>query len=97
VSGFERVLLGRRPGVVGPLGQCLTAQDLPRPDLDRWGPRRKAEVVVAIRGGLISLEEAVDRYRLSMEEVANWLNLFDRHGLKGLRVTHLKTYRAAAS
>lgn len=97
MSGFERVMLGRRPGVVGPLGHCLTARDLPSPDLDRWGPRRKAEVVVAIRGGLISLDEAVDRYRLSMEEVANWLNLFDRHGLKGLRVTHLKTYRATAS
>ncbi|WP_304172228.1 DUF1153 domain-containing protein [Phenylobacterium aquaticum] len=97
MSAFDRVFPSRRPGVIGPLGHCLTAQDLPRPDLDRWGPRRKAEVVVAIRGGLISLDEAVDRYRLSMEEVANWLSLFDRHGLKGLRVTHLKSYRVAPS
>lgn len=95
MSGFDRLMhSARRPVIVGPLGQRLTAQDLPEADLNRWVPRRKAELVVAIKAGLISLEEAVSRYQLSMEEVANWLNLFDRHGLPGLRVTHAKTYRA---
>jgi len=34
----------------------------------RWVIRRKAQVVAAVRGGLLSLEEACSRYMLTVEE-----------------------------
>ena len=54
--------------VVGPDGRRLTFADLPLPDTKRWVIRRKAEVVAAVRGGLLSLDEACDRYQLTNEE-----------------------------
>jgi len=44
--------------VIGPDGSPLTIADLPPPSTKRWVIRRKAEVVAAVRGGLLSLEEA---------------------------------------
>ena len=43
--------------VIGPDGSPLTVADLPPKDTKRWVIRRKAEVVAAVRGGLLSLEE----------------------------------------
>jgi anti-sigma factor RsiW len=43
--------------VIGPDGSQLTIADLPAPGTKRWVIRRKAEVVAAVRGGLLSLEE----------------------------------------
>ena len=37
-----------------------------------WSAKRKAQVVDAIEGGLIRLEDALDRYRMSMEEYHSW-------------------------
>jgi hypothetical protein len=54
--------------VIGPDGGALTIADLPAVNTKRWVPRRKAEVVAAVRGGLISLEEACSRYSLTGEE-----------------------------
>ncbi len=59
----------------------------------RWVVRRKAEVVAAVRDGLIGLDEACERYRLSVEEFLNWERLGNAHGLRGLRVTRTQTYR----
>ena len=50
--------------VIGPDGSPLTIADLPPPNTKRWVIRRKAEVVAAVRGGLLSLEEACERYTL---------------------------------
>ena len=55
--------------------------------------RRKAAVVAAVKGGLITLEEACRRYQLSEEEFVGWQRAFEAHGLPGLRTTHLKDYR----
>lgn len=68
--------------------------DLPPPDTKRWVIRRKAEVVAAVRCGLISLDEACRRYTLSIEEFLTWQRLIDSHGLAGLRVTRLQDYRS---
>jgi hypothetical protein len=48
--------------VIGPDGSPLTIADLPPPGQHRWVIRRKAEVVAAVRGGLLSLEEACSLY-----------------------------------
>ena len=84
---------GRLPKTIGPAGEPLTVDDLPPPDTKRWVIRRKAEVVAAVRGGLISLEDACERYKLSVEEFLSWQRLIDRHGMRGLRTTRLQQYR----
>jgi len=79
--------------VIGPDGSPLTVADLPSPGTQRWVIRRKAEVVAAVRGGLLSLDEACDRYRLTVEEFLSWQRAIDRHGLAGLRTTRIQHYR----
>src|SRR3546814_20814813 len=79
--------------VVGPLGEALTLRTLPPRDTKRWIVRRKAEVVAAVRGGLITSDEACARYRLSPEELASWQHAVEIAGMPGLRVTRTPQYR----
>ncbi len=88
---------GQPTSVIGPSGEPLTIADLPPPETKRWVIRRKAEVVAAVRGGLLTLEEACERYSLSAEELTSWQRLIDRHGVRGLRTTRLQEYRANSS
>lgn len=83
-----------RPSAVrGPLGETLTLETLPPPDTRRWVPRRKAEVVAAVNGGLLTVGEACSRYALSLEEFASWQRAVHRNGLGGLRATRAQYYR----
>jgi hypothetical protein len=68
--------------------------ELPPPNTKRWVIRRKAEVVAAVRSGVLTLEDACNRYKLSLEEFLSWQRLIDSHGLAGLRVTRLQDYRS---
>ncbi|MGF1605902.1 MAG: DUF1153 domain-containing protein [Rhodothalassiaceae bacterium] len=79
--------------VIGPTGQPLSLSDLPPPNTRRWVVRRKAEVVAAVKGGLLTLEEACTRYSLSVEEYLSWQEAIERNGLPGLRVTRMQHYR----
>ena len=79
--------------VIGPDGSPLTVADLPPSNTRRWVIRRKAEVVAAVRGGLLSLEEACERYCLTVEEFLSWQASIDDHGLAGLRTTRIQQYR----
>jgi len=79
--------------VIGPDGSPLTIADLPPTSTRRWVIRRKAEVVAAVRGGLLSLEEACARYTLTIEEFLSWQASIDEHGLTGLRTTRIQQYR----
>jgi hypothetical protein len=79
--------------VIGPDGSHLSVLDLPARDTKRWVPRRKAEVVAAVRGGLLTLDEACERYALTVEEFLSWQRAITRHGLSGLRATHAQDYR----
>jgi hypothetical protein len=76
--------------IIGPDGRPLTIADLPSSNEQRWLPVRKARVVAAVRGGLISVDEVRERYRLTLEEFENWQAEFDSKGIKGLRVTGSK-------
>ena len=80
--------------VQGPDGQPLTKADLPSPGIRRWVTRRKAEVVAAVNGGLLSVDEACARYNLTLEEFAGWQRAVDRSGMPGLRVTRVQHYRS---
>lgn len=79
--------------VIGPLGLPITLESLPPADTVRWVPRRKAEVLVAVEGGLLTVDEACERYSLSLEEFTAWQRAMDRSGLRGLRVTRAQQYR----
>ena len=79
--------------VIGPTGAPLTLSDLPPPETQRWVIRRKAEVVAAVRGGQLSLDEACDRYKLTNEEFLAWQQSIERHGMAGLRTTRIQQYR----
>jgi len=79
--------------VIGPNGSPLTIADLPAPGTRRWVIRRKAEVIAAVRGGLLSLEEACSRYMLTVDEFLMWQSSIEQHGLAGLRTTRIQQYR----
>lgn len=76
-----------------PFGEPLTAETLPPADTVRWVPRRKAQVVCAIRGGLITREEACSRYGISNAELFGWERLLDEEGPRALRATRTQRYR----
>jgi hypothetical protein len=83
--------------VIGPDGSVLTEANLPSAATMRWVASRKAVVVAAVRGGLLSLEDACRRYRLTAEEYLSWQTQVDRHGLMGLRATYIQDYRSGVS
>jgi hypothetical protein len=66
---------------------------LPPAMKERWVIRRKAVVVAAVRGGLLSLEEACSRYTLTVDEFLSWQTSIDQHGIAGLRATRVQQYR----
>jgi hypothetical protein len=85
VNGAETVLETQAPMIA----------ELPPAGTMRWVPRRKAQVVAAVRGGVLSLDDACQRYALTVEEFLSWQRAIDRYGLAGLRSTHAQEYRAA--
>lgn len=66
--------------------------NLPSPDTRRWVTRRKAQVVSAVRNGVLTVEQACERYNLSREEFDSWRHLLDEHGVRGLRATRMQEY-----
>ena len=83
----------RPASVIGPLGEMLTLEALPPANHTRWVVRRKAEVVAAVNGGILTIDEACDRYSLTIEEFVSWQRAVDRSGMQGLRVTRIQHYR----
>jgi hypothetical protein len=65
---ISRRLTGRGPFRL-PDGTVMTRADLPDPGVQRWVASRKAAVVKAVRHGLMSRAEALERYALSAEEL----------------------------
>lgn len=56
----------------------------------RWTPMRKAAVVSLLTRGDITEPEALERFRLSAEELASWRARDAAHGTAGLCVTKLQ-------
>jgi hypothetical protein len=82
----------RPQAVLGPMGERLTLDVLPAADTSRWVVRRKAQVVAAVNGGLLTLEEACSRYRLTREEFLSWQRAIEHAGLRGLRVSRRQSW-----
>lgn len=79
--------------VIGPLGEALTFEKLPSADTTRWTVRRKAEVVAAVSGRMLTFDEACQRYSLAVEELTGWQRAVNLSGMPGLRVTRVQEYR----
>ncbi len=71
-------------------GNVITLPDLPKDSRVHWNPNNKAKVVRAVKSGLISLDEAVNRYALSYEEFDGWKKALEENGPDGLKVTRSK-------
>jgi Protein of unknown function (DUF1153) len=80
-------------GKVAVMVDNIDLTKLPPPDTNRWVVSRKAAVVHAVRDGSISLQEACQRYTLSIEEFLAWERAVDRYGIPGLRATRMQIYR----
>ena len=70
-------------------GSPLLLSDLPAVNTRRCVIRHKANVVAAVRGGLISWEDASQRYKLTAEEFLVWSEAVDRFGISALRATRV--------
>jgi hypothetical protein len=86
---LERLNVGRPARVIGLDGRPLTLEDLPPGEGARWNGKRKAQVVAAVRGNLISFDDAVRRYCLSPDEFRDW----ERELLQRLAARHRATER----
>lgn len=76
-----------------PDGTMMTRADLPDPSTRRWVASRKAAVVRAVEGGLITREEAFEIYDISSEELEIWQSAVERHGEAALKATSIQRYR----
>ena len=68
-------------------------KDLPPTDTRRWVISRKAQVLDAIRDGVLSRAEACARYSISDAELRLWERAVACAGVPGLRVTRVQIYR----
>jgi hypothetical protein len=83
----------KRPDMA--IGAPVTLASLPPANTERWVARRKAQVVAAVQAGVLTLDEALARYKLSVEEFTSWQRGLFRHGLRGLQITHLQICKLA--
>jgi hypothetical protein len=83
----------RAARIIGPCREVLTRDSLPPPDTSRWVASRKAQVVAAVQGGLLSIDEVLRRYNLSLAEYYSWQHAMDRSGVAGLSQASLQHER----
>lgn len=82
-----------RPSLLAENADSPTIYMLPPVRTIRWVIRRKAQVLSGIRAGIITRQEALERYRLSDEELDSWQFAADVAGVYALRTTRLQAYR----
>jgi hypothetical protein len=76
---------------IGALGYALTLANLPPAETTRWTPFRKADVAAAVNAGLLTSDQACDRYQLTLEELSAWRWALAQGGLPALRATKAQT------
>lgn len=67
--------------------------NLPPVDTTRWVASRKAAVVAAVKAEVITKAEVERRYGVSEEELEQWMNSLEKHGVGGLRATRSQVYK----
>ena len=81
--------------IIGPDREVLTRSNLPPANTTRWVASRKAQIVAAVDAGLLTIDEVIARYGLSLEEFCGWQRAMDRAGVAGLRVAWAQQGRTA--
>ncbi|WHZ33283.1 DUF1153 domain-containing protein [Sagittula sp. MA-2] len=76
-----------------PDGSTMTRADLPPASTRRWVASRKAAVVKAVQYGLLTQDQAKDRYALSDEELLEWVKAATQFGEDALKATRVQKYR----
>ena len=66
---------------------------LPPANPKHWVPTHKAAVVNAVNTGVLTLDEACQRYGLTVEEFRSWQHGLKRQGMAGLRVQGVEERR----
>jgi hypothetical protein len=52
-----------------------------------WTASRKAALVYRVNSGKLTLEEACERYMMSVQEFASWEQAIEQYGVRGLKAT----------
>ncbi|MCE0503844.1 MULTISPECIES: CtrA inhibitor SciP [unclassified Roseivivax] len=73
-----------------PDGSTMTRADLPPPETVRWVASRKLAVVKAVRYGLLTAAQAIETYKLSEDELGEWMVAVKTWGKEGLKTTCLQ-------
>lgn len=75
-----------------PDGRTMSMGDLPDRNT-RWVASRKADVVRAVACGLLTRDEALERYRLTDEEFALWTRYYSAGGVGRLKISSIADNR----
>jgi hypothetical protein len=84
---LSRLLEEKRKAAIGLRGNVIAQYDLPPAHGVRWTALRKADLIAAILGGVITLDEAKARYALTTEELSEWRRALAAGGVSGLKAT----------
>ena len=84
---LSRLSKQKRKVAVGLRGNVIAPYDLPPAQGARWTPMRKVDLIAAILGGVITLDEAKARYALTTEELSEWRRGLAAGGVKGLKAS----------
>ena len=85
----------KAPVIMDLQGNVIAPYDLPVPSNVHWTPNRKAIIVRAVRGGMFTLEELLNRYHMTEKEFLIWEQGLKDDGERGLKVTHFQRRRRA--
>lgn len=69
-------------------GKIISKNDLPAPDEKHWTARKKSILLAAVEGNLITIDEVLKRYSMSIEEFEQWKKGLRNHGSRGLMETY---------
>ena len=87
--------ISRPQFVIGPQGTPITLGSLPAMPVRRWVALRKAELVAAVHGGLLSAEQACAMYDIEPEEFESWQTAIERLGVRGLFLKNSEVVKKA--
>ena len=64
-----------------------TGRRLPPIPCSRFTPKRKKQVVAAVRGGIVTAHDVCRMYNLSLIQLSGWARSLDTDGRQGSRTT----------
>lgn len=72
-------------------GLPICINDLPEGNDIRWNKKRKIIVACAVKGGILSEEDAASRYQLGEDELPRWMAMISGSHYAGMPVRQART------